>query len=159
MNAYVQPVNPTIEFNFDDYECPLCTMVQSHMIMPSICMHTICSSCYQKYPNKKICPTCKANTEGTWVPNLIYARQLEKFRFECPNVKNGCNKCNLNFENHNTHLTECKYYKFCCINKECGWSGDKSEIRMHVLECEHTCVKCSKCCKNFTRKTVEDHLC
>ena len=81
------------------------------------------------------------------------------FTFECPNVKRGCPVSELTLKNVKEHISGCKFYKFCCSNRRNTWSGNKNEIRQHLLECLHATLKCSKCCNNFTKSLITNHTC
>ena len=155
-----EPINKELILKFSDFECPLCYHVKINVVCPKTCGHTICNDCYNCLPDKNNCPTCRAEVSDLgWITNHYFQRLITYFKFQCPNFKHGCTNSILTMKNYNTHCMECKFYKFTCTNNSCTWSGDKKDIRHHLLECPYGKIKCFKCCDDFTKMSVATHKC
>lgn len=123
----------------DEIICPICLLIPLNPISCTICDNIFCKECFAKYGK---CPYNCTNSKGKEIDKILY-NMLNKLKFKCYNEE--CKEI-LFYKTYQNHLyDDCKFTKFICLTKDCGFIGNKKECIDHSFKCALKCQDCPYC--------------
>ena len=178
LDKYIKPYNILFysiddlidKDGIEDLICPICLQILRNPFCCSekINSHSFCKECIDEFlKEKNKCPVCKLIFE--YKNNTNLKDKLNKLSFYCMFKNEGCDKI-LSDSEYLNHINNCEYSdgkyecqikKYNYKNKEfenCGFIGNKEEIKKHFNVCAFYKNKCLFCDKSILQINLKEHM-